>query len=138
MTNRLPAGTYAWMMTDVYDPDSEDGPHFGPEAVSDELRARLIAGEGVRFRAGETPKGRDTIVYYEGTYLGSGSHRHTPLIEHALPWAGATWIEYEHAGRWMRLRRDGLPRWYTGLGGRLLRWITPARGGEVRELRHLR
>lgn len=96
------ASVYGWLII----PD--DGQPFdetllGPAHLSPTLRARLMDGHGERFRMGErTYRGDET--YDVGRFLGAAALRHTPLTEYGFAWSGATWIEYELAGTWVRLR----------------------------------
>jgi hypothetical protein len=98
------ASVYGWLIL----PDDElDGPieqdMLGPTNLSPTLRARLLDGDGERFRMGERTYRGDEI-YNEGRFLGATASRHTPLTEYGFAWSGATWIEYELEGTWVRLR----------------------------------
>lgn len=98
------ASFYGWLIL----PDDElDGPieqdMLGPTNISPTLRARLLGGHGERFRMGERTY-RGDVTYDEGRFLGAAALRHTPLTEYGFDWSGATWIEYELDGTWVRLR----------------------------------
>lgn len=59
----------------------------GPRSVSDELAARLCAGEGVRFKMYDD----DNELYYEGRAINCDFE---PLDDYGTPNAGATSIWY--------------------------------------------
>jgi len=98
------AGVYGWLIV----PDEGvaapvDSGVFGPASLGTALRERLLGGHGERFRMGERTC-RGDQVYLQGRFLGATTVRHTPLTEYGYPWSGATWIEYERTGTWVRLR----------------------------------
>ena len=86
--------------------DGADEPELGPHTIDTDLVRRLTAGEGTRFRLGET-----STTYAECRYLGPDALRHAPLTHYGYGWLGATWIDYETRTGWQRLRVPLLETW---------------------------
>jgi hypothetical protein len=102
------AGVYGWVILadDYYDGPIPD--MIGPATITSTLRSQLEQGYGEHFRMGE-PGEHGEHIYNEGRYLGPPHLRHTPLTEYGFAWSGATFIDYEIDGRWVRLRNPWAP-----------------------------
>jgi hypothetical protein len=72
---------------------------MGPSTISDETKAKLLAGEGSKFRM----KDDDNNVYYVGRLVGDADSEEgfSPLDDFGTPDAGCTSIEYlKDNGKW--------------------------------------
>jgi hypothetical protein len=71
---------------------------IGPSTISDKTKAKLIAGEGSKFRM----KDDDGEVYYVGRLVGDADSEEgfCPLDDFGTPDAGCTSIEYLKNGKW--------------------------------------
>lgn len=104
-----PRSTYGWIITEdkINDPRDEMDckPRVGvsgPGNISNEMLAKLKAGEGFAFRM----KDDDGEIYYEGRFLGDEKSEDAfgPLDDFGMPDAGCTSIEYRNAqGGWETL-----------------------------------
>lgn len=92
---------YAWIITKDHllrpddDPEDDAAGTIGPRRATDELIARLKAGEGDIFRIYDD----DQILYYTGRGLSQGdewgeSACFGPLDDFGTPNAGAVWIRW--------------------------------------------
>jgi hypothetical protein len=103
---RATAVAYGWIIEPNDDLDGPIEVISGPDILADVVRAQLARGLGARFRLGERG-----LVYNEGRYVGPPTHGHCPLTEHGYSWSGATWIEVEINGHWVRLRVPVAATW---------------------------
>ena len=89
---------YGWVVTrDCL--ESKDVRVSGPRAIPHSLLARLLRGEGRKFRLYDD----DDICYYHGSMLGEYSG-FEPLDDYGMPNAGCTWIALMgRNGTWERL-----------------------------------
>jgi hypothetical protein len=95
---RSMASSYGWVITkDTLGEPSGVGVN-GPRDISDDMVARLKAGEGDTFRM----KDDDGEVYYVGRFVGDSTSEDGfgPLDDYGRPNAGAVMIEYKRGRTW--------------------------------------
>lgn len=97
--------TYAWVIDRDHlaeqDEDSEAGT-TGPSDASEELLARLSAGDGEPFKM----RDGDGELYYTGRIVGADTDNEdgfAPLQDFGMPNAGCTGIEYKRGNSWEAL-----------------------------------
>ena len=95
---------YGWLIykdhteVDYEDEGILDVQVFGPSGISDDLKAKLLAGEGEEFRMYDC----DDNLYYTGRLIeDDDTQGFEPLDDYGMPNAGATDIHYKDKdGNW--------------------------------------
>ena len=89
---------YGWIVDKDYIEET-DKPVFGPSGITEELKNRLLAGEGEEFKMYDC----DGELYYSGRLIeDDDTQGFEPLDDFGMPNAGATDIHYKNkeTGNW--------------------------------------